>query len=255
MKVASPYRTTKNVFLLATLCVASLAVSAAPAFAGSKRNVPCRQGVIADKLTGTFRLLSSTTNDGRYRCYKNSTDAKKDKFLSTSQITTLNLEDWYRVRLTNVKSTCPLLKAETGPVVFAQVLQKNNAVFADFCPSLGRMTGSKTSDGFSVSVTETLNEASPALDCSDGVVEKTSRFELTPVVVGNHAFVGRYSVTRRCTKAGEEDKVCVVDYSGEAFRETHPIWPDVAASAAQMGGGCGIALQTCQQCHPGLTFP
>lgn len=229
--------------LAISLCVKN--VYAAP----KKFEVPCPK-VIGDPKEGTYKKGS------KYNCYETGKKAKKGGYMSASILDNITFQGWYRIRLTHVSSTCPGEVPVSGPVVFAQVLQSpQKGVFADFCPTVGgKMSGSATSTGVSASLTTTVNEFDNPLGCAGKIVEVTKRFELSPVVAKDHMYEARYSLVRRCPSDAEADKICVMDYSGPAFLETHEIWPPVAADANHLPLGCNQALQACSGCHPGMVF-
>lgn len=208
--------------------------------------------VVAQRSTGEFRTVIPGFNRAPYECFSNKNDARKAGYRGQEVGQQRDLSGWYRIRLTKVRDSCDDTKSLDGPVLFLQVNQKDKAVFADFCPSLGQLVGTRSGSGLLVSRTENVVESNGPLDCSDGQIGRTDQLEFSPIVKGTYTFAGKYSIVRRCLTGEEATKSCTIEYSGVGFFETHPIWPKVDPNINFIKASCKTALHTCVECHPNL---
>lgn len=230
---------------LAILAVFALSASS-PLYAADKkkiRSIPCPK-VIADKKTGQFG-----SNTSRYTCFNDTSTAKKAGFVTTKAFALKNLSGWYRLKLgKSIKDTCSHTNIGAG-TLFLQVRDNSDGVFGEFCPQIGRYSGTRTEGGFLLSGTEILDSTSDAAICGGGAVERYETVELSKVVNDTPFFTANYSVIFRCLNTQAAGSACTKQYTGVAFYETHPIWPPAAEDISTFPMGCGQALTKCVDCH------
>jgi hypothetical protein len=198
-----------------------------------RSKVPCPE-IVADKRTGTFQ--KGKLKSSKFECYSSEKAATKLGYTSESAVRTRDFSRWWRLRLSKVKDSCGDYQAKNGPVLFLQLRQNGQAVFGDFCPSLGVLRGVRTSFGFTAAATDTVNELSNPLGCEGGIVEKTQTLELSQMFDKSRGYSVRYVAVRRCPSGDE------------GFR----IWPAVNPNPNEFVNGCGMALQRCADCHESL---
>lgn len=204
--------------------------------------------VIGDKETGAYR--STKSKSSRFECFSSQSAARRDGYSAPNRLTRENFTGWWRLRFLSKKDSCNKVTRKEGPVFFIQIRQRGLAAFADFCPSLDRMTGSRTSEGINVTLTKEVSELTNPLNCSNGVVEVTRHLEMTQMYNGSKGYDARMVEVRHCPEQSEATRSCTVEYTGVGFRETHSIWPAVSNNISEMLTGCQQALQTCVSCHP-----
>lgn len=209
--------------------------------------------VIANRSNGSYTAASKSSKRNMYQCYKNKADAEENGFLSTKELSLQDYSGWWRLGFTSTKDTCGNQSGRSGPVFFLQVVQHGQAVYGDFCPSIGRLSGVRTGSGFSASLTSQTNDFASNLGCKDGIVEQHQQLELSSAVSGANAYTARLVTVLRCPAEDEGARSCTIEYNGIAFSETHPFWPSVDANVSNMAAGCGTALTRCKDCHENLS--
>ena len=241
----------KHKFSKAFAVFALCAWSAAHAESKNGGTLACPP-IVADTQSGEFQKTTSAGKNRRYECFKSSTQAKKKGYLSLNSLNSKDFTGWWRLRLKSVNDSCAVTPNGVGPALFIQIIQTGSAVFADFCPSLGRETGVRNDNGISTQRTEIVKEYENPLGCADGLVEVSENLELARVVDGSMLYSARFVTVRRCPGTDEGARSCASDFIGEAFPETHKIWPVVDPNASTMKNGCSVALTRCVECHENL---
>ncbi len=221
----------------------------AEAKAGSAGSCPT---VIADRATGQFERTNRKDKPSRYECFPNAAKAKKKGYLNLKSLQEKDFTGWWRLSLKSVKDSCGDSHKGVGPALFVQVIQSESAVFADFCPSLGRQSGVRNDSGVITQRTEVLKELDNPLGCTDNLVEVSEQMTLSRIVEGSQFYSARFVTVRRCPNLEEGGRSCVTEYEGVGFAETHTIWPQVDLNASTMKNGCSLALTRCVECHENL---
>ena len=235
-------------FALACALVLMFSGSAVAAPKSKKRSlaVACPK-VIANKSDGTQR---STGSSSQYKCFRNSVDARRDGFFSTTTARAYDFTGWYRLTLTLTSSTCGD-SIIGGPTLFLEVKQNSSGVFGQLCPSVGTFSGTRNASRLTVSGIANYSENPAQSLCDDGQVQRHQYLEMSRVVDGDTAFSVLYTQIFSCPSAGSYSS-CSRKYTGIGRHETHQIWPIVSDDLHQLASGCSAALNTCVDCHPEL---
>lgn len=238
--------------------MSSSSSSSSSSRAPSKRGLVACPPVVAYK--DTAQLVTTKTARSKAApvlCFRDEKSAKARGFKVQKELQKKNITGWYRVKLNKKIDDCKSTGLGNGPALFVQINQKKTGVWADFCPSVGRLVGVSRDGGINVTQTEVSRFGLNPLNCTDGIVEVTQSFEMVPVVDGVGAYSARYTTVQRCPNVEESDRTCTSDFRGIVFPETHPLWPAVDPRVEMMGKLCSKALTTCEECHDELkgVFP
>lgn len=214
------------------------------------RSIPC-PGAIGDSRDGS--LFSGRSSNSPFLCFRKASDGSKSGFVSTAKTSVTDFSGWYRLSLSVGKDTCEHeSQGSAGPVLFLQLKQSTDVIYADLCPSNGTLTGTRAAATINIANEKSLNELPQVSFCENGEVKRSQHLQMSRAVVGAGAFTVNYTVIDSCPGGSSAGRTCVREYRGTAFHETHKIWPAVADSFTGLLDGCRAALHTCVDCHPEL---
>lgn len=209
--------------------------------------------IIGDKTSGSFKKTKKNGRD--YECFRSEADAKMDGYLTPRSLNKFNYSGWWRLKINKVDDSCGKFGPKTDLVLFLQLSQHGDAIFGDFCPGLGLLTGIKNNSSISIFRAEMAIEARGALACADGKVEVTKRLQMDRILQDSPSYVVQLSDIRRCSDISQGALTCTTTLSGIAFPETHEIWPSVEKNTSLLQSACSVALDRCSECHDNLSAP